>query len=216
MDARRYALIGAHLGGEAINDVAGVTTFDLPPITISAIDLEPSRSLADPEILKRALEVRQQLLARDTFIAIRYGVSAATVEEIRQKCGPHLRRWQEILEKRRGLVEITLRIPPQQKISRPDRRDFRTGADYLRALHRSRSSQLSEDLKHRIETAFRSLAVEHRWVSREDGGTEFAALIRRDHLDNVRQAATDLQPQLSEVPFLLSGPWPLEIFADEG
>jgi len=37
----------------------------------------------------------------------------------------------------------------------------------------------------------------------------------RDGVDRVRAAGEQLKRDFPDVPFLLSGPWPLEVFADD-
>jgi hypothetical protein len=59
------------------------------------------------------------------------------------------------------------------------------------------------------------LATEHRWIHRDQSSVELAMLVRRSDLDKVREAGERLRADFSAVPFLLSGPWPLEVFADD-
>jgi hypothetical protein len=40
-------------------------------------------------------------------------------------------------------------------------------------------------------------------------------LVRRPDLENMRIAGETLRKEFAAVPFLLSGPWPLEVFADD-
>ena len=58
------------------------------------------------------------------------------------------------------------------------------------------------------------LSVKHRWEHRDERSVELAALVERARLDEVMTAGEELRAASPEVPFLLSGPWPLEVFAD--
>jgi hypothetical protein len=58
-------------------------------------------------------------------------------------------------------------------------------------------------------------AVAHRWSPRDEKSVELAALIRRASVDDVLAAGNELRRTCPNVPFLLSGPWPLEVFADD-
>lgn len=213
--AERYALIGAHLYGDDAAGVPTVRCFDLGGLFASAIEFESAQGLADPAVIRRALEARKELIARETFIAIRYGASVAGAEEARSLCAPHLDRWRRILVKRRGMVEVTLRVAGKRKATPLNRREFRSGGEYLRALHRQRQANLDPAVASRIEALFAPLAAERTWVGRADGSSELAMLVPRAHLEAVGPAADELKARLPELPFLISGPWPLETFAHE-
>jgi hypothetical protein len=54
-----------------------------------------------------------------------------------------------------------------------------------------------------------------RWIHRDGRSLECALLVSRDDVNRVQQAGQQLKREFPEVPFLLSGPWPLEVFADD-
>jgi len=212
----RYALIGAHLNRSEAEGVEGITVLAAEPLFLSAIAFDSGRGPADADTIRRALAARTALTQRATFIAIRYGLSVSGEEEARSRCAPKLQRWRKILEERKGLIEVTLRIAAEEKAQRPDRTVFESGSEYLRALHQSRASRIDEATRSRFEEPFRAFALESRWLDRSDGGSELVLLIRREDLDRARVAGQTLQQASPETPFMLSGPWPLETFADEG
>jgi gas vesicle protein GvpL/GvpF len=59
------------------------------------------------------------------------------------------------------------------------------------------------------------LSTQHRWLHRDNSSVELAMLIRRSDAERFRDAGEKLRSGFSGVPFLLSGPWPLEVFADD-
>ena len=185
------------------------------PLFLSAVAFEGERGPADSDTIARALAARAALVQRATFIAIRYGMSVADAEEARSRCAARLQSWRETLEKRKGTVEVTLRIAAAEKTQRPDRKAFQSGSEYLRALHNSRVSRVDAATRSRFEEPFRGFALESRWLDRGDGGSELVLLIRREDLDRAREAGAALQASSPQTPFMLSGPWPLETFADE-
>lgn len=215
MSDSRFALIGAHLLAEDAG-IEGVSVFPAGGIFVSAIEVAPSQGLAAREVVSRAAAARQELAARETFIAIRYGATASGEREIASKCGPHFERWRELLELHRGKAELTLRAGSGAKVNRPDRRDFSSGAAYLRALREAKSgSPVPQPFLEAAREAFAGIAEHVSDVERHDGGAELAMLVPREKIDRARAAANDLRERWPDVPFLLSGPWPLEVFADE-
>ena len=106
---------------------------------------------------------------------------------------------------------MTLKVASSTPKPRPHRADFSSGAAYLRALHDS-SAEVDEAFKSAAEKAIK--AIDHRWLPRDNASIEMAALIPRDRIDEVRVAGQSLKREFPRVPFLLSGPWPLETFAD--
>lgn len=213
--AVRYALIGAHLNGDDVAGISAVRCFDLGGLVVSALEFDPQQGMAAPAVIRRALEARKDLIARETFIAIRYGAAVAGEQEARSVCAPWMERWRRILEKRRGMVEVTLRIAGTKKPTAPNRKDFVSGTDYLRALHRHRQANLDPAAAGAIEALFEPLAAERTWVGRADGSSELVMLMSRANLEAVGRAADELKKRLPELPFMISGPWPLETFAHE-
>jgi hypothetical protein len=58
------------------------------------------------------------------------------------------------------------------------------------------------------------MSVKHHWAHRDERSVELTALIPRARLDDIRGVGEELRRLSPDVPFLLSGPWPLEVFAD--
>jgi hypothetical protein len=55
--------------------------------------------------------------------------------------------------------------------------------------------------------------AEHRWMHRDEKSVELALLVPRANVDAICARGEELRE--TSVPFLLSGPWPLEVFADD-
>ena len=127
------------------------------------------------------------------------------------KVSPYLATWRRLLEQHRNHVEMTLKVAAAAPRPRPDRRDFTSGADYLRALHAS-SAEVPSRFRDAVDARIPSL--ERRWIPRDNASVEMAALVRRVDVPAVFEAGAALKHDFPEVPFLLSGPWPLEVFAD--
>lgn len=215
MSETRFAAIGAHLQLDDAAGVEGVSMFEIGPLFLSAADFEVPEGLASRAVVLRVAELRRQLAAKETFVAIRYGLSFATPLEALAKCAAHLTVWNRVLREYRGSCEMTVKVATGKKFERPDRHDFTKGKDYLSALKAAREEQSAPgEVRSTLEEAFAKQAARVRWVERDDGATELALLVRRDAIDLVRESAELLKTALPNVPFLLSGPWPLETFAD--
>ncbi len=211
----RFALIGAHLREEDIAGVSGVEPVLLEKLTLSSIAYDPAAGLADPHVIATASRVRSELLARETFVAIRYGTSVTGPSDALEKCRQFAATWSDLLERCRGTVEMTLKIAGSRASLRPDRMAFASGRAYLEELHRSRSSSsVPPPFRDAVEKRLGEPAVRWRWVRRDDGGLELAFLALRGSLPSIREAGLELKADFPDVPFLLSGPWPLEVFAD--
>lgn len=211
----RFALIGAHLREEDLAAVPGIEAIPLEGLTLSAIAYDPAEGLADRKAIATAARVRGELLAIETFVALRYGTSVTGPAEAMEKCRQFLPAWKELLEKHRGTVEMTLKVAGSDVPLRPDRKQFASGRAYLEELHRSRSSTSVDPLfRAAAEKELGEPATRWRWVRRDDGGLELAFLTRRERASEVRAAGLRLKQTFPEVPFLVSGPWPLEVFAD--
>lgn len=210
----RLLLLGAHLERQDAEGVEGLHLIDAP-VTISALELADSREANQRATLVEAARLRQELIARETFVAIRYGATAGDDNEARNRCATHFDRWTDLLQRHRGSVEATLKIATGAKVSAPDRKDFRCGADYMRALSAARTAQLpSPEIRRSFESPFDTLSTDRRWIARPDGGSELAMLIHRENFARARDAAETLMKSIS-LPFMFSGPWPLETFVDE-
>ena len=215
MSALRHVLLGAHLRPE---DAAleGVIPLEAGSLVLSTIVADANRNLASREIVAAAARLRQELAAREIFVGIRYGATARDGEDAARKCEPHLERWASLLERWRGHAELTLKAGGAALPGRPDRKEFASGAEYLRALQTlRRAGGVDPAFLDEAESRLGSIAAKIARRPREDGGSEIALLVRREHLDLAKQAAEELRRSHPGVPFLLSGPWPLEVFADE-
>lgn len=215
MGELRYVLIGAHLRPEDAR-AEGAELLEAGDLVLSAIAIDRKQSLADREVVTRAAQLRQELAAREIFVAIRYGASAADAADAAGKVAPHLERWKGLLERWRGRAELTLRAGGGAAKTRPDRAAYESGADYLRALQQVRgSAPVDPRFVADAETMFARVAEALRVIRREDGGTEIAMLLGRSDIAKAADLAGELRRAHPSVPFLLSGPWPLEVFADE-
>lgn len=203
----KRVIIGAHLRREDVEPLADAVAAG--EVWLSGVGVADDQPLGDRDLLLRVARTRAALLDRATFIAIRYGLTVRDAEV--SKVAAYAARWRQLLEQHRDDVEMTLKIAATSPRPRPDRREFTSGADYLRALHASNAE---------VPAAFRAAAdaripaIERRWIPRDNASAEMAALVRRDGVAAVFDAGEGLKRDFPEVPFLLSGPWPLEVFAD--
>lgn len=213
---KRHALIGAHLEPEDAAGVEDVEVLPLGGLALSTILFDPESGLADAATIARAAGARARLLDRETFIAIRYGSSVAGPEGAREKCGAFEQSWARILTRYRGMVEMTLKVAGGGGPLRPDRKSFSSGRAYLEALHQSRrGTDIDAEFRAWVESRFAPFTVRGNWSRRDDLAAEFTFLIRREDIGAARDAGIELKTAFPAVPFLLSGPWPLETFADE-
>lgn len=200
--------IGVHLRSEDVEPIASAVA--VGALFFSAIEVADDQALGDRDLLLRVASLRARLLERATFIAVRYGYTFATEVEPRR-----LAEWRRLLEANRENVEMTLKVAAQSPQTRPDRREFSSGADYLRALHEAtRAADADPHFREEVERLLAPHAVRHRWIHRDEKSVELAALVARSNVDAVRAAGEELRRTCPDVPFLLSGPWPLEVFAD--
>jgi hypothetical protein len=197
----KLVVVGAHLRREDVEPLAEAVP--VGDIFLSAVAVADDQPLGDRELLLRVARVRAELLERATFVAIRYGFASSSPAA---KAAPHAARWKQLLEENQGRVEMTLKIAAANPRKRPDRRDFTSGAAYLKALH-ERTANVDEAFREEVERTLVPQSVKHIWSA-----NELALLIERAQLENIRAAGEKLKE--TKVPFLLSGPWPLEVFAD--
>ena len=201
----KLVIIGAHLHRHDVEPLAeAVAAGDL---WLSGVEVADDQPLGDRDLLLRVAKTRASLLDRATFVAIRYGFAAGDISKV----SPYLATWRRLLEQHRNHVEMTLKVAAMAPRPRPDRRDFTSGADYLRALHAS-NAEVPARFREAVDA--RIPCVERRWVPRDNASVEMAALVRRVDVAAVFEAGAALKRDFPEVPFLLSGPWPLEVFAD--
>lgn len=206
----KRVVIGAHLRSEDIEPDADVIA--VRDLFLSGIEVNDDQPLGDRELLLRVAATRARLVERATFIAIRYGF----VFTDESKIAAHLERWKRILEANRDNVEMTLKVAASSSIARPNRRDFTNGSAYLKALHdATRAVTIDPAFRGEVERVLVPLTVAHRWIPRDNASLEFAALVARTRLDEVGAAGDAIKRACPHVPFLLSGPWPLEVFADD-
>jgi hypothetical protein len=203
----KTVVIGAHLHRHDVEPLAeAVAAGDL---WLSGIAVEDDQPLGDRDLLLRVAQTRAALLDRATFIAIRYGYA---VHDDISKVAPHLGRWRQLLEEHRDAVEMTLKAAVAAPRPRPDRHDFTSGADYLRALHAS-GAEIDPRFREAVEA--RVPCIQRRWIARDNASVEMAALVQRAEVAAVIDAGASLKRDFPHIPFLLSGPWPLEVFADD-
>jgi hypothetical protein len=204
----KQIVIGVHLEREDVEPVAeAIPTGDL---WFSAISVQDDQPIGDRDLVLRVAALRAKLLDRATFIAVRYGYVAPTSAAHQNAAEGGGATWRATLEANRNNVEMTLKVASSTPKPRPRREDFSSGAAYLRALHDS-SAEVDEAFKSAAEIAIN--AIDHRWLPRDNASIEMAALIPRNRIDEVRAAGESLKREFPRVPFLLSGPWPLEVFA---
>lgn len=210
----KWLVIGAHLQREDVEPIANV--MQVGHLFLSALPVDDDRPLGDRDLLMQVADVRAKLLDRATFVAIRYGFAVRDAAEATSKCGGLTTRWRALLTAHRDAVEMTLKIAAAASTARPDRHDFSSGADYLRALHESaKGTDVDPRFRDGVERTLLPLTMQHRWIHRDRSSMELAMLVRRHELENIAAAGETLRKEFAAVPFLLSGPWPLEVFADD-
>jgi len=200
----KLVIIGAHLHREDIEPIA--SALPAGDLWLSGVEVADDQPLGDRDLLLRVAKTRAALLDRATFVAIRYGFTGDV-----SKVSPYLATWRQLLEEHRNHVEMTLKIAAPAPRPRPDRRSFTNGADYLRALHAS-NAEVSPQFRQTVEA--RIPCIERRWIPRDNASVEMAALVERAEVPAVFEAGAALERDFPDLPFLLSGPWPLEVFAD--
>ncbi len=205
--------IGLHLSERDVEPVAEPTAAS--GLVISAISVAGDQPLGDRDLLLRVASVRAQLLERATFIAVRYGFTFRTPAEVEANIAANAARWRTILEENRTRVELTLKVAAPHAAVKPNRADFKSGADYMRALHAAKNAVSIDDrFRTAVDKHLGALCVAQKWLQRDTASIEFAGLVERERLDEVARAGETLKHEHPGVPFLLSAPWPLEIFAD--
>lgn len=210
----KWIAIGAHLLRDDVEPLAeAVPAGDL---FLSAFPVADDQPLGDRELLLKIAGIRAKLLDVAVFIAIRYGFTFVSADEAQSKCLSHLALWKRVLTENRGNVEMTLKVAASSPSPRPDRHAFASGAAYLRALHAARqAANVDPSFREAAERLIVPLARRHRWSHRDEKSVELTALVARERLEEIRHAGEELRRAAPHVPFLLSGPWPLEAFADD-
>jgi hypothetical protein len=204
----KHVAVGVHFLREDIEPLA--TPIAAGDLFFSAVAVADDQPLGDRDLLLRVANIRAQLLERATFIAVRYGYTFAREVEASQ-----LAKWKRALETNRGNVEMTLKVAAASPRERPDRKAFASGAEYLRALHESTQAAAADPrFREEAERLIVPIALQHRWTHRDEKSLELTTLIARERVEDVRMAGEELRRACPPVPFLLSGPWPLEVFAD--
>ena len=210
----KWVVIGAHLLRDDVEPLA--EAIPAGELFLSGLEIDDDQPLGDRELLLRVAATRTKLLDVATFVAIRYGVSVTSPEDALGKCAPQLARWKKLLTAHRNDVEMTLKVAASSSASRPDRKDFASGAEYLRALHAAtQAANVDPVFREAAGRLIVPLASRHRWSHRDEKSVELTALVARERLDGVKRAGEELRTAAPHVPFLLSGPWPLEVFADD-
>jgi hypothetical protein len=209
----KAVVIGAHLLRDDIEPIASAVP--VGDLFLSTLEFADDQPLGDRELLLRVAAVRGRLLEVATFVAIRYGFTLNAASDAEPRCAAHLSRWRRLLTEHREHVEMTLKIAAASTRPRPDRRDFSSGAEYLRALHAAKqTTNIAPEFRAEAERLLMPLAVKERWMHRDERSIEWALLIERARLEECGAAGRALRAAAPDVPFLLSGPWPLEVFAD--
>ena len=210
----KWIAIGAHLLRDDVEPLADAVA--VGDLFLSALSVPDDQPLGDRELLVKIAGIRARLLDVATFIAIRYGFSFLSAEDAQSKCLGHLTRWKRVLTANRSNVEMTLKVAASSPQARPDRHQFASGAEYLRALHAAtQAANVDPAFREAVEQRIVPLAAKHRWSHRDEKSVELTALIARELLEDVQRAGEELRIATPHVPFLLSGPWPLEVFADD-
>ena len=207
-------VIGAHLLRDDIEPIAeAIAAGDL---FLSAVSVADDQPLGDRELLVRVAGVRSRLLETATFIAVRYGFTVSAPEEALAKSAAYLAGWKRVLTSNRDNVEMTLKVAAASPQQRPDRRQFASGAEYLRALYAvTQEASVDGAFRDAAERLLGGCSVRYKWQHRDERSVEMCALVPRARLDDVRTAGETLRRECANVPFLLSGPWPLETFVDD-
>ncbi|MEO6258717.1 MAG: GvpL/GvpF family gas vesicle protein [Thermoanaerobaculia bacterium] len=210
----KLVVIGVHLRREDIEPLA--MAVDAGDLFLSALEVPDDQPIGDRELLLRVAAKRAELLDRATFLAVRYGFTASSAADARAKCRLLVEQWRDALEAAKNRVEMTLKVAAQNPQPRPQRSDFDSGASYLKALHQStRAASVEPAFRQAVDAAIASLAARHRWVARDNASLELVALVERQVVPEVNAAGHDLKQRFPTIPFLLSGPWPLEVFVDD-
>lgn len=203
--------IGVHLHGEDIDDLADAVP--AAGLFLSAVTVADEQPLTDRDLLVRVASTRAALLERATFIAVRYGFTFRGEAEAVTKIAANVDAWRALLEENRTRVEFTLKVAAAGS-ARPDRRDFGSGAEYMRALHDARDTvSIPSSFRDEVDRLIVPAAVRHQWMKRDTTSVELAGLIERESLPRLSAAGEALKAAAPGVPFLLSAPWPLEVFA---
>jgi len=210
----KLVVIGAHLERSDVEPVA--EAIGVSDLWLSGMAVDDAQPLGDRDLLLRVAKMRAALLDRATFVAIRYGFTAHGASDASAKCAAHIDRWRRVLHEYRGMVEMTLKVAAAEPRARPDRHDFESGAAYIRALHEAtRATDVAPEFRAAVDETLAPLAVKHRWSNRDTSSLEFAALVNRENVAAINHGGAALKRDFPSVPFLLSGPWPLEVFADD-
>ncbi|HEX7150822.1 MAG TPA: GvpL/GvpF family gas vesicle protein [Thermoanaerobaculia bacterium] len=208
----RAVVIGAHLRRDDVEPHA--TAIAVGYLFLSALEIPDEQPVGDRALLLRVAAMRAKLVEEATFIAIRYGFVASSDADAFAKCAAFLPKWKSVLEENRGNVEMTLKVAATSAQPRPDRRDFTSGADYLRALHAAANAvTIDPEFRRDVEASLLPLALKHRWSTRDEKSVELALLTPRERIAQINSAGESLRRP--GVAFMLSGPWPLEVFADD-
>lgn len=210
----KLVVIGVHLRREDIEPLA--TAVEAGGLFLSALEVAEDQPIGDRNLLLRVAAKRAELLDRATFLAVRYGFTASSAEDARTKCSPQVQRWRRALEAAGNRVEMTLKVAAQDPQPRPERSAFDSGAAYLKALHQStRAATVDPAFRQAVDAAIPPLATRSEWVARDHASLELVALVEREAVPQIHAAGISLKERFPTIPFLLSGPWPLEVFADD-
>lgn len=207
----KHIAIGAHLLREDVEPLADAVA--IGELFLSALSVPEDQALGDRDLLVRVAGIRARLLEQATFVAVRYGFAFRSNAEALAKCAEHLDEWSKALRENRGRVEFTLKVAATSPSSRPDHHSFDKGADYLRALHTAKNAvSVDSQFRRDVENRLGKLCHQWKWITRDDASLELCGLIDRDKLSELSTAGEGIKAAQPDVPFLLSAPWPLEVF----
>ena len=206
-------VIGIHLKHTDVKPIADA--MKVGDLFASVFAVDDDRPLGDRDLLIEVSTIRARLLDVATFIAVRYGLAVRDEDELAQKVSGMAGQWREVLVAHRDEVEMTLKAAAASPPPRPNRLDFQSGGAYLRALHEATNAvDIDPNFRRGVERMLIPITTRHRWI-RDSSSVELAMLVRRSDLHTVREAGESLRRDHPTMPFLLSGPWPLEVFADD-
>ena len=209
----KYVAIGIHLHREDVEPVAEAVPAG--GLFVSAATVADDQPMGDRDLLLRVARLRSELLSKATFIAVRYGWSFRAAVEAESKVIVSAERWRSLLTEHRDRVEMTLKVAAAQSKPRPDRHEFQSGAGYMRALHDTKmAAGIDPAFREAADRLVGAVCVRSEWMTRDATSLELAGLLDRGRLEELKGAGEQLKVSYPSVPFLMSAPWPLEVFAD--
>ncbi len=177
---------------------------------------------AGVEELWRHEDVVEGLAEELTVLPMRFGVSAASGEELEAVLRSRHEEFKTLLDDVRGAVELSVRVaeaaPPAERIARSaggDPAEPRTGTEYMRERGRARSAR--EAAEARYHEPLRALSRSSRVASTRLGAGDFKAayLVEAARVDDFTALVARLG-QEGGAGVSCTGPWPPYSFVSEG